>query len=152
MKKHNELFEKHGIKTISFLFNNAHLTEDFIIAGTRGWYYDEDAANAPDNADFAKLTNREQLRLEASLQEAEKLRESSPEKEILVFMHFPPFWNGKASENMLDVLKKHNIKRLFYGHIHGNYTVPDKFEYDGIEMNIVSADYLGFTPKFIPKT
>ena len=31
------LFEKHGIKTISFLFNNAHETEEYIIAGTRGW-------------------------------------------------------------------------------------------------------------------
>ena len=40
MKKHSELFEKHGISTISFLFNNAHETEDYIIAGTRGWYHD----------------------------------------------------------------------------------------------------------------
>ena len=57
MRKHEAFFEKHGISSINFLFNNAHETEDFIIAGTRGWYNDEDATNAPDNADFAKAYN-----------------------------------------------------------------------------------------------
>ena len=54
MKKHNAFFAENGIDTISFLFNNAHETDDFIIAGTRGWYYDEDAQNAPNNTDFEK--------------------------------------------------------------------------------------------------
>ena len=44
MKKHYEHFERHNITTISFLFNNAHETDDFIIAGTRGWFYDEKAS------------------------------------------------------------------------------------------------------------
>ena len=149
MRKHDELFLKEEIKTISFLFNNAHETEDFIIAGTRGWYNDEDATNAPDNADFLKLTNREAGRLTASLNEAKRLKEASPEKEILVFMHFPPFWNGKASESRIEILHKFDIKRVYYGHIHGNYTVPESFTYDGIEMNIVSADYLEFIPKIV---
>lgn len=152
LKKHNDFFEKHGISTISFLFNNAHEVEDFIIAGTRGWYHDEDAANAPENADFAKLTNREELRLRASLKQAALLKESSPEKEIIVFMHFPPFWNGKASENIIDVLREYGIKRVYYGHIHGNYTVPPSFDYEGIKMSIISADYLEFIPKFISKS
>ena len=59
MRKHKTIFDSLGIKTISFLYNNAYEEENFIIAGTRGWYNDEDAANAPDNADFHKLTNRE---------------------------------------------------------------------------------------------
>ena len=149
MKKHREIFEKHDIKTIDFLFNNAFEIEDIIVAGTRGWYYDEDAANAPDNADFAKLTNREQLRLRTSLNSASILKSNSPEKEIVVFMHFPPYWNGKASENIIAVLKEYGIRRIYYGHIHGNYTVPPVFEYDGIEMNIISSDYLDFIPKIV---
>ena len=104
MRKHQAFFDKIGVKSISFLFNNAHETDDFIIAGTRGWYNDEDAANAPDNADFVKLTNRENLRLRASLSEAKKLQDLSPHKEIIVFMHFPPFWNGKASDGLIDLL------------------------------------------------
>ena len=149
MKKHREIFEKHNITSIDFLFNNAHQTEDIIIAGTRGWYYDEDAANAPDNSDFAKLTNREQLRLRTSLNAALDLRENSPNKEIVVFMHFPPFWNNKASENIINTLHEFDIKRVYYGHIHGNYTIPPSFEYEGIKMNIISADYLEFIPKIV---
>jgi predicted phosphohydrolase len=149
MRKHEAFFEKHGIDTISFLFNNAHEVEDYIIAGTRGWYNDEDAANAPDNADFEKLTNRENLRLKASLTEAKKLKEKSPEKEIIVFMHFPPFWNGKASDGLVKLLQEYGVKRVYFGHIHGNYTVEPKFTYEGIEMNIISADYLKFVPKVV---
>ena len=149
MKKHRAFFDEKGIKTISFLFNNAHEVENFIIAGTRGWYNDEDAANAPDNADFEKLTNRENLRLKASLEEAKRLKEASPEKEIIVFMHFPPFWNGKASDGLIELLKQYEIRRLYFGHIHGNYTVEPRFLHDGVEMNIVSADYLKFIPKKI---
>ncbi len=149
MRKHSRFFEERDIKSISFLFNNAHETEKFIIAGTRGWYNDEDATNAPDNADFEKLTNREALRLEASLKEAARLKEASPEKEIICFMHFPPYWNGRASDCLIEILKKYDVKRVYYGHIHGNYTVESTFVYEGIEMSIISADYLGFIPKFI---
>ena len=147
MSKHKAFFDKIGISSISFLFNNAHETEDFIIAGTRGWYNDEDAANAPDNTDFEKLTNRENLRLHASLEAARRLKEISPHKEIVVFMHFPPFWNGKASDGLISTLKEYDVKKVYFGHIHGNYTVEPHFTYDGIDMHIVSADYLKFIPK-----
>ena len=149
MRKHQAFFEKCGISSISFLFNNAHECGNFIIAGTRGWYNDEDAVNAPDNADFEKLTNRESLRLKASLEEARRLQEASPEKEIIVFMHFPPFWNGKASEGLIALIKEYGVRRVYFGHIHGNYTVDPKFTYEGIDMHIVSADYLKFLPKLI---
>lgn len=149
MKKHEVFFEKNGIKSISFLFNNAHETDRFIIAGTRGWYNDEDAANAPDNTDFEKLTNRENLRLRASLEAAKKMQASSPEKDIIVFMHFPPFWNGKASDGLIESLKEYGIKRVYFGHIHGNYTVEPHFVYEGIDMHIISADYLKFIPKLV---
>ena len=149
MKKHKAFFEKCGISSISFLFNNAHEVDKYIIAGTRGWYNDEDAINAPDNADFEKLTNRENLRLRMSLSEAKRLQEKSPEKEIIAFMHFPPFWNGKSSDGLIDALKEYGVKRVYFGHIHGNYTTPPHFNCDGIEMHIISADYLRFTPKHI---
>ena len=149
MKKHKEFFEAHKIDSISFLFNNAHETEDFIIAGTRGWYHDEDSTNIPDNTDFEKLTNRETQRLKFSLEAAKKLQITSPKKEILVFMHFPPFWNGKESTPIINLLLDYGIKRVFFGHIHGNYTVQPEFTYKDIKMSIISADYLEFIPKKI---
>ncbi|MBO7195761.1 MAG: metallophosphoesterase [Clostridia bacterium] len=149
MKKHEAFFEKNEITSISFLFNNAYEAEDIIVAGTRGWYNDEDAVNAPDNADFEKLTNRENLRLKASLDAARRLQELSPEKEIIVFMHFPPYWNGKASDGLISLLHEYGVKRVYFGHIHGNYTVPPHFKYEDIDMHIISADYLKFIPKHI---
>ncbi len=149
MKKHEEFFREKGISTISFLFNNAHAVEKLIIAGTRGWYHDEDAGNQPNGSNFEKLTNREALRLKTSLTEAKRLSKEHPDSEIVAFTHFPPYWNGKASENIISILNGFGVKKLYFGHIHGNYTVPPKFEYAGIEMNIVSADYLSFVPKII---
>lgn len=151
MKKHSAFFAEHGIDTISFLFNNALETDDFIIAGTRGWYHDEDAQNAPNDTDFEKLINRETQRLKMSLEAAKVLQENSPKKEILVFLHFPPVWNGKECEPIVNLLSDYKIKRVFYGHIHGNYTVPQNFIHREIEMNIISADYLDFIPKILRK-
>ena len=151
VKKHETLFEREGIRSISFLFNNAHTVEDFIVAGTRGWYQDEDAKNAPDNADFDKLTARETGRLRTSLAAAAKLNEENPEKEIIAFMHFPPVWNGKASTPLIEVLRQYGVKRVYFGHIHGSYSVPPSFTYEDIEMTLISADYLSFVPKIVTK-
>lgn len=149
MKKHNAFFEECGISTISFLFNNAYETEDYIIAGTRGWYHDEESSNIPNNTDFEKLTNRETQRLKFSLEAAKKIQLETPQKEILVFMHFPPFWNEKESSSIINMLLDYGIQRVYYGHIHGNYTVAPEFTYKNIKMSIISADYLEFIPKKI---
>ena len=148
MKKHSELFKKHSITTIDFLFNNAYEIDDLIIAGTRGWYHDEDVQKSQENVDFDKLVLREEGRLRTSLNAARELQGDTG-REIIVFMHFPPFWSGKASEGIIDLLHEYGIKRVYYGHIHGSYSLPSTMEYDGISLSIISADYLGFTPKYI---
>ena len=148
MAKHARFFEEKGIGSVSFLYNNALECEDFILAGTRGWYQDEDARTAPENADFDKLINRESLRLKASLDDARRLKGES-DREIIVFMHFPPVWSGKAVDEFITLLKDYGVRRVYFGHIHGNYTVSPSFVYNGIEMNLISADYLGFVPMII---
>ncbi len=149
MKKHAELFQREGITSISFLFNNAYETDSIIVAGTRGWYNDDDAKNMPDNADFEKLTRREELRLRASLDEARRLSENAPEKETVVFMHFPPYWNGRASDGLIEILKEYGIKRVYFGHIHGGAFGEESLEYEGIRMTLISADHISFTPKIV---
>lgn len=148
MRKHQAFLERNGLSTLSFLFNNAYEVDGLIVAGTRGWYYDEDATNAPDGVDFKKLVSRETGRLRTSLNAAVALRGES-DKEIVVFTHFPPYWNETPSEETLVLLSEYGIKRVFFGHIHGNYTVPSRFEYKGIEMSLISADFLEFTPKIV---
>ncbi len=151
LTKHKKTFAENGITTIDFLSNNATVCENYILAGTRGWYQDEDAKGAHEGVDYLKLINREALRLELSLKEATRLKsaEENKDKEILVFLHFPPVWNGKRCEQIISVLVKYGIKRVYFGHIHGSYTVPQSFVADGIEYYLVSADYLGFIPKII---
>ena len=149
MKKHEALFERLGIKTVSFLFNNAHECDDFIIAGTRGWYNDSGATNIPEGTDFKKLTERERLRLKMSLDEAKRLKELSPQKEIVAFMHFPPVWSGQESEGLVDLLIEYGVGRVYFGHIHGNYSIEPSFTHKGISMHLVSADYLKFVPKIV---
>lgn len=148
MKKHREHFENHAITSISFLFNNAIETDNFIIAGTRGWFWEEKTSDAKNNVNFEKLTARENLRLKTSLSAAKAIKEKSC-KEILAFMHFPPVWNGTVADEIYKTLCEFSVKRVFFGHIHGNYTVPAKFDYNGIEMHLISADYLDFIPKII---
>ncbi len=149
MKKHEAFFALHSIDTISFLYNNAYEIENFIIAGTRGWFVDDEAKNAPQNADFQKLIRRETLRLEASLRSAKALQSSEGEKEIIVFMHFPPYWNEKPCESIMALLHEYGVKRVYFGHIHGNYTLEPVITHEGIDMSLISADYLGFIPKII---
>ena len=151
MSKHRAFFEKNSIESIDFLFNNAYAVEDFIIAGTRGWYQDEDCSNIPSGTDYCKLVNRECQRLELSLKEAVRLKEDRPDSEIVAFFHFPPYYNGKACDELIDVLKRYGINRAYYGHIHGDYFIPATVTYEGIDFTLVSADYLEFIPKNLSK-
>ena len=148
MKKHEEFFEKNGITTISFLFNNAHEADSIIIAGTRGWYYDEDASNIPSGTDFQKLAARETARLRTSLDAAVKLRATTG-REIVVFTHFPPYWNGTEAAETFDILHEYGVRRLYFGHIHGNYSIPNIITHKGVEMHLVSADFAEFIPKIV---
>jgi predicted phosphohydrolase len=109
------------------------------------------SANLPNKTDFEKLTRREAQRLKASLDEAKRLKEASPEKEILVFMHFPPYWNMRESESIMALLAEYGIERVYFGHIHGNYNIEPRMHYKNIELNIVSADFIEFIPKIIRK-
>ena len=64
-------------------------------------------------------------------------------------MHYPPItkshiYQNKESE-FLNLMKKYNIKRCYYGHLHGN-SIKEATEgnIEGIEFKLVSADRLDF--------
>ncbi|MBQ7669487.1 MAG: metallophosphoesterase [Clostridia bacterium] len=143
--KMNRFLEECGISSISFLYNNAFETEDFIICGSRGWYVEEKMQNTVGDVDYSKIVLREASRLETSIKEAEKLKEKSG-KPILVYLHFPPAFNGFICREIIDVLHSHDLDRMYFGHIHGNYSIPKTSEFEGISMTIISADYLNFIP------
>ena len=138
-KMRNFLREK-DFKNIDFIYNQGYEFENCIIAGTRGWSLLEEEGDE-------KVLNRELARLQASIKDG--LQKTKEPKEVIVFMHYPPISNAKimAKEDaeFVDVMKKYNVKKCFYGHLHGA-SINEAFEgeFEGIEFKLVSADALDF--------
>ena len=142
-------FSAKSIHSIEILFNNAYVAEDMIICGTRGWYNESSAAPRP--CDYEKISARECGRLERSLQAGIDMADGR-DLPIAVFTHFPPVWKEFAFEELIDVMEKHGVKKCYYGHIHGIYNCPPVIEYRSIRFELISADFIDFTPRrvFIP--
>ena len=139
-----------GITSIDFLHNNAFLTDDFIVCGTRGWYTEEklQPSDEAHDTDYAKISARERGRLRASLDAADALRQTAEGcgKPILVYLHFPPAFGDFADQTLIDLMKEYGVSRCLYGHIHGRYDIPRSTVVDELPVTIISADYLGFVP------
>lgn len=144
--KLKSFFEKENITTIDILHNNAYVSQNFGICGSRGWYSDE--KNAPENADYEKIVAREAGRLQLSIDQAKCLlcKDDQTSGELLAFMHFPPVFRDYVCKELTSVLKANGISRCYYGHIHGVYDIPQETLYDGVTYSIISADYLNFYP------
>lgn len=138
MKKNSEFIKEKGFSTISFLHNNAFEIEDKIICGTRGWIFENNSRRDD------KVILREAGRLKLSLDGIKS------DKEKVVFLHYPPLYQEQKAQHILDILKEYNIKRVYYGHLHGK-TVNYAFngDYDGIKYKLISADRLDFCPYII---
>lgn len=134
--KVEKYFKENGFDTISVLHNDAIETNECIVAGTRGWGKTESSDKALDK----KIILREENRLILSLEKAKKIQEKSPDKQIIVAMHFPPFIG-----NFQKIMKDYNIKKCIYGHLHGygHFMVKEGI-IDGIEYKMVSCDYTKF--------
>ena len=147
LTKMRKFFAENNIGSIDFLYNNAHESNGMIICGSRGWFNDEGFQNTVGGTtvDYGKIVSREVIRLSISLDQGMTLKGDS-EKEILVFLHFPPIFGDFVCREILDVLHKYGIGRCYYGHIHGNYYLPPSFEYEGIKFIMAASDYLNFSP------
>lgn len=134
--KMNRFLSENGFDSIRILHNNHYAYGNFGICGTRGWINDDS-----EPADALVLA-REAGRLETSVSLAE-----ADGLEPIVFLHYPPLYGNEYNYDLLDVMYRHNIKRCFYGHIHGKghqYAVNG--ERDGIDFRLVSSDYMQFHP------
>lgn len=147
--KIHKFFEENDIKTISLLNNNATQAENIILAGSRGWFTDKSMQNVSQgDVDYNKIINRENIRLKMSLDAAKKLQAGS-DREIVVFLHFPPVWGDFCCESIIELLKSYDIKRCYFGHIHGNYGVANIFYHEDIRFQIISADFIDFLPAIV---
>ena len=149
LSKMNKMFEENEIKTIDILYNNALEVENYIVAGSRGWFVDKTIQPAKSvNADHSKIVNREVIRLKLSLDAAKKLQEQSG-KEIIAFFHFPPIWSDFECIEILQTLKDYGITRAYFGHIHGCYSQGSVFKWENINFKMISADFIDFLPQIV---
>lgn len=146
MKKLESFCEENGFSTLSFLYHDACRVEGKIVAGTRGWLWAENAEKA--DPEGQKILAREALRLEMSLAAARRLREETPDCEVIAFFHYPPVWNGASCPALTEPLRREGIRRCYFGHIHG-VAGARRITEDGITYCLTSADALDFTPCFI---
>ena len=128
--------QENGYSDQWILNNNCYFYEDYAICGTRGWFFEEERSGQHDE----KVFKRELLRLEASLKAA-------GEQQKIVFLHYPPKYKGYECTEIIDLMKKYDVRRCFYGHLHGaSHGLALEGQWDGIEYHLVSADKLGFRP------
>lgn len=134
--KAERFFAENGIDSIGIIHNNFFPYGDYALCGTRGWFFEEEKGGEHDK----KIMRREIMRLEASLNAA-------GDREKLVFLHYPPVFLNYECPEILELLKKHNVRLCCYGHIHGK-ACRCAFNgwKNGTEYRLVSADFVNFTP------
>jgi uncharacterized protein len=134
--KAKRFFNENGIDTIDILNNNSFEYGEYSLCGTRGWFYEEEKGVEHDK----KIMRREIMRLETSL-------ESAGDRKKLVFLHYPPVYMNYECPEILELLKKYEVRLCCYGHIHGKAC---RYAFNGwkngTEYKLVSADFVDFKP------
>lgn len=136
--KINTFLSDNKFENIKILHNNAYKAGDFAICGTRGWVYDG-------KSEFdEKVISRECGRLETSIKSALGLG-----GEIKCFLHYPFVYGDFVCQEILNVLKKYDIKDVYFGHIHGRAKGNTITQYDSIKLHCLSCDIVDFVPQLI---
>ncbi len=139
MRKMEAFFAEQGFDSLQFVHNNCYPMGDYAVCGTRGWFFDDTESNQ-------KVLLREAGRLETSIAAAEALGLIP-----IVFLHYPPVYNGQVCHEIFDILKAHQVRHCYYGHIHGPAAVyATQGDVEGVHLHLIAGDYLKFVPKLVP--
>ncbi len=141
LSKLNKYVKENKFENIEFIYNTACLVEDKIIVGTRGWT--TVGFNQEENK---KMLKRENARLKLSIEDG--IKKFGNDREIIVFIHYPPFYKDIVPEEIdfIKTIKNYpQIKRCYYAHLHSSaHKEAIEGLIDGIEYKLVSSDYLKF--------
>lgn len=120
--------------------NDAIKFENIIICGTRGWTVPEEGQEQ--TAEDKKIFDREIIRLEMALVEANKLKTSEDDK-IVVMIHYPPCNFKRDDSEFTKLLEKYNVSAVIYGHLHGYKKASLYFKKNNIDYYLTSCDMVG---------
>jgi len=127
VNKMRNFLNENNFHSIEFLYNNSIELNKCVLCGTKGYSFDEKDE---------KIINREVERFKNSLNSIDNKK-----KKIAIF-HYPPM----HSEKYMKLIKEYKIKKVIYGHIHGEQTTKMR---DDKQFILVSADHLQFKIKKI---
>lgn len=135
--KIDQFLSANGFSDMKVLHNCAYLVDGKALCGTRGWLYNSETA------EDKKIVAREAGRLSASMAEAKKLG-----GELTAFLHYPPVYDDMECKEILELLAENEIRQCYFGHIHGQNAAQKALvgEYKGVQMHLISADYVQFCP------
>lgn len=137
VNKIKNFFENNNFSNMYLLHNCSYEIENYCICGTRGWMY------RPETDNDKKIYAREVARLERSLEDCKEKK-----LEPIVFLHYPPVHGKYESKEIVNILIEKKVKKCYYGHIHGNTATQRvvEGEYKGIDLKLISCDYINFCP------
>lgn len=142
--KMKAFFSDNNLSKLELLHNNAYLVGNTAVCGTRGWFFEEEKGTAADK----KVMLREIGRLKTSLSQGRRL---TSDGELLVFLHYPPLYEGYRCDELVSLMEEYGVRRCFYGHLHGPArSRAIEGEYRGIIYTLLSADHIGFKPAPVP--
>lgn len=125
--------------------NDAVKFENIVLCGTRGWQVLEN--NMERTPEDEKIFNREIIRLEMTLQAAQKMRNENDK--VFCMMHYPPMNALKEDSPFSLLLEKYKVDKVIYGHLHGLKNVETYFIKNGIEYYLTSCDVVNNSLVFI---
>ena len=133
--KMKRFFAENNLTTLDILHNNCFFYGDYALCGTRGWFFEEERSGHNE-----KMRAREALRLEASLR-------AGGDRPKLVFLHYPPLYEGYRCQELLEVLDREKPALCCYGHLHGaTHGRAFQGRRGETDFRLVAADYLKFQP------
>lgn len=124
--------------SFEFLQNGCIMLGDVAVCGTRGWILPSADGFTQEDA---KIYKREGIRLELSLQAAQK---QNP-RAVITAMHYPPLFARTEHTLFTNLMHNYNVNYCVYGHIHGeNHVVTFEGVREHITYKLVSCDTQNF--------
>ena len=119
--------------------NDAIKFENYIVCGTRLWNLP--TMNKVQSEENEKIYKRELLRLEMTLQAANKLK--TADEKIICMLHYPPYTCNEEDNEITALIEKYGVDKVVYGHIHAYCKQNLVLEKNGIKYYLTSCDIVG---------
>lgn len=122
-------------KNMYAIQNDSLILDNFVFCGSRGWLVDDAKMTSNDK----KILDREVIRLEMSLKQANEKRQEG--QKLICLMHYPPFDKNYNSTVFTSLIEKYNVDIVIYGHLHGK--IPNTKEIvvlNNIKYYLTSCD------------